>query len=203
VIVLLGYGVWHLMAPSGDNSQQVPPAPVLNPPKPKPAPPPQPVATPEQTATPSPATSAVPPASTGAGPQAAATPPPAAGPRTPAVSAAPLPPPTAQAVPAAPAGSGQTFGMANANPRVVLRAHGPVRVTVKGPDGSTLLNRDLKAGDTYQVPNEPGITLATSDAGVLETDVDGKNLGPVGQPQQVLGRVSLEPDSLMDRFRTR
>ena len=62
VILLLGYGAWHLMAPSGDSSQQVPPPPVLNPPKPKPKPAPQPVVAPAQTATPSPATDAVPPA---------------------------------------------------------------------------------------------------------------------------------------------
>ena len=57
------------------------------------------------------------------------------------------------------------------------------------------------AGDTYQAPNEPGVTMATSDAGAVEVDVDGKNLGPVGQSQQILGRVSLEPESLMARFR--
>jgi cytoskeleton protein RodZ len=102
---------------------------------------------------------------------------------------------------AVPATSSQAFGGLNSSSRVVLRARGPVRVTVKGSDGSILLNRNLQAGDTYQAPNEPGITLATSDGGALEMDVDGKNLGTVGQPQQVLGRVSLEPDSLMERFR--
>src|SRR5438874_1408536 len=84
----VGYGLWHLMAPSGDSSQQVPEAPVLNPPKPKPAPPPQPVMAPAQEATPSPATDAVPPAAPAAGQQASATPPPAAGAKTPATSTA-------------------------------------------------------------------------------------------------------------------
>jgi len=88
----------------------------------------------------------------------------------------------------------------NTGSRVVLRARGPVRVTVKGPDGSILLNRNLQAGDIYQAPNEPGITLATSDAGALEVDLDGIALGRMGQPQQVLGRVSLDPQSLSDRF---
>lgn len=210
VLVLLVYGVWHLMAPSGDTSQQVPEAPVLNAPKPKPAPPPQAVVAPPQTATPSPATDAVPPAQPNGGQQAAATPPPAAGAKTPATSTAQMaappgsqPGPSQAAVPQAAPGSAQVFGAASSggHARVLLRAHGPVRVTVKGPDGSTLLNRDLAAGDIYEAPDEPGVTLATSDAGALEVDVDGKNLGPVGQSQQVLGRVSLEPDSLMDRFR--
>jgi cytoskeleton protein RodZ len=209
VILLLGYGVWHLMAPSGDSSQQVPPPPVLNPPKPKPKPAPQPIVAPAQTATPSPAADAVPPAPAASAPgqQAAAAPPPAAGAKTPATSTAqmaapptsqPANPPATQA--AVPAGSSQAFGAANTNSRVVLRARGPVRVTVKGSDGSILLNRDLQAGDTYQAPNEPGITLATSDAGALEVDLDGTALGRMGTPQQVLGRVSLDPQSLADRF---
>ena len=209
VVILLGYGLWQLMAPSGDTSQQVPEAPVLNPPKPKPAPAPQAVVAPAQEATPSPATDAVPPTNPSGPPgqQASAMPPPAAGAKTPATSttqmAAPPVTPTPATSPAAvPAvgGAAQVFGSGGAS-RVVLRAHSPVRVTVKGADGSTLLNRDLAAGDIDQAPNEPGVTLAISDAGAVEVDVDGKNLGPVGQPQQVLGRVSLEPESLMDRFR--
>jgi cytoskeleton protein RodZ len=216
VILLLGYGVWHLMAPSGDSGQQVPEAPVLTPPKPKPAPAPQAVVAPPQEATPSPAADAVPataaPATSGApGQQASALPPPAAGAKTPATSMTQMaaPPGTASAaaqtaaVPVATAPSQtapQSFG-GNGNSRVVLRARSPVRVTVKGPDGSILLNRDLGPGDSYQPPNIPGVTMATSDGGALEMDVDGKNLGVVGQPQQVLGRVSLEPESLMDRFR--
>ena len=212
VVILLGYGLWQLMAPSGDTSQQVPEAPVLNPPKPKPAPAPQAVVAPTQEATPSPATDAVPPTNATAAPGAAgasALPPPAAGAKTPATSTAQMaaPPGTQTAAPTAPqaavpavGGAAQVFGSGGAS-RVVVRAHGPVRVTVKGPDGSILLNRDLAAGDIYQAPNDPGVTLATSDAGALEVDVDGKNLGPVGQAQQVLGRVSLEPESLMDRFR--
>ena len=116
-------------------------------------------------------------------------------------------PPTMQpgapqaAAPAASTAPAQSFGSANSNSRVVLRARGPVRVTVKGPDGSTLLNRDLQAGDSYQAPNEPGVTMATSDGGALEIDLDGVTLGRVGQPQQVLGRVSLDPQSLTDRFK--
>lgn len=217
VVLLIGYGVWQLMAPSGDTNQQVPEAPVLNPPKPKPAPAPKPVVAPAQEAMPSPATDTVPPTTPPGAPgqQASALPPPAAGAKTPAPTTqiAPVAAPQAApqmsapqvstiqaAVPPTAARPGQTFGGGGPT-RVVLRAHGPVRVTVKRPDGSILLNRDLAAGDTYQPPNEPGVTMATNDAGAVEVDVDGKNLGPVGLSQQVLGRVSLEPESLMDRFR--
>jgi cytoskeleton protein RodZ len=83
---------------------------------------------------------------------------------------------------------------------VILRARADTRVTVRGPDNQFLLNRDLKTGDSYQVPDMPGITMATSNAGAVEMDLDGIALGRAGAPQQVLGRVSLDPQSLTDRF---
>ena len=80
---------------------------------------------------------------------------------------------------------------------------GPLRSKPLSSRGQILLNRDLKAGDSYQVPEMPGITMATNDAGAVEVDVDGVALGRAGQPQQILGRVSLDPQSLADRFNNR
>ena len=227
VVVLLGVGVWHLLAPGGDANQPVPPAPVLNPPKLAVAPPPQPIVAPEQSATPSPATDSV-PAEDPSEQTATATPPPAAGPATPAQAArgqtaapapgvpapsAPAAAPTAQTATAAPTPAttaetaaapegGRTYGQQNANPRVVLRARADTRLTVRGEDGTIYINRDLKAGDTYQVPNTSGLTMATSNGAAVEVDLDGVALGRAGQ-EQVLGRVSLDPQSLVDRFNRR
>src|SRR5579863_478777 len=94
VLILLGWGAWHLLSPGLNSNQPVPPAPVLNPPKPAAAPKSAPVV-PVQTAVPSPAAN---PASSVAGTSpaaptiagdATATPPPATGAKTPAIS---LPP---------------------------------------------------------------------------------------------------------------
>lgn len=214
VVVLLGYGVWHLLGSGGESSQPVPPPPNLNPPHRAAAPRPAPVVIPDQAATVSPAASEAAPADA-----ASATPPPAAGPKSPATQMAAAPAPVAAqkpsqpvaqatgqaAIPSGPAvpavpGSGQVYGAQNSNPRVVLRARGDTRVTVKSEDGTLYLNRDLKAGDTYQVPNQPGLIMATSNAAAVEVVVDGAALGRAGQPQQILGRVSLDPASLADRF---
>jgi cytoskeleton protein RodZ len=205
VVLLLGYGVWHLLAGGRETAQTVPPAPILNPPKPAAPPKPAPVIVPTQSATPSPATDTVP----APGQQASAMPPPAAGAKTPATQSAPISAasptatPNQAAVPAVPNNGSQVFGALNRNARVILRARGDTRVTVRGPEGQFLLNRDLKAGDSYQVPEMPGITMATNDAGAVEVDVDGVALGRAGQPQQILGRVSLDPQSLADRFNNR
>lgn len=207
VVILIGWGAWHLFSTGTSSNQPVPPAPVLNPPKP-PAPKPAPAPV-QEAATPSPAANAP---DAAASQEPVATPPPAAGAKTPATS---LPPanaastasPTAApasnaAVPAVPAsnGAGTVYGSLNQNPRVILRARGDVRVTVKNAEGQMILNRDLKSGDSYQVPNSPGVTMATNNAGAVEMDLDGIALGRAGAPQQILGKVSLDPQSLSDRF---
>jgi cytoskeleton protein RodZ len=217
VLILLGWGAWHLLSPGLNSNQPVPPAPVLNPPKPAAPPKPAPV----ETATPSPVTNAAPPlagasASSSTPGQEAATPPPAAGAKTPAIS---LPPvnaansassiaprsntvaaPRSDTASAPTNGAGAVYGIGNLNPRVILRARGDVRITVKTADGETVLNRDLKSGDSYQVPNVPGMTMATDNGGDVELDLDGIALGRAGLPEQILGRVSLDPQALADRF---
>jgi len=206
VVILLGWGAWHLFSSNTSSNQPVPPAPVLNPPKPAPAPAPKPAPAAE-TAMPSQAAGNAPPAAP-AGQDASATPPPAAGAKTPATSLPPAntaaPASTPAAGPALPApainGAGTVYGALNQNPRVILRARGDVRVTVKNAEGQMILNRDLKSGDSYQVPNTPGTVMATNNAGAVEMDLDGITLGRAGAAQQVLGKVSLDPQSLADRF---
>jgi cytoskeleton protein RodZ len=108
--------------------------------------------------------------------------------------------PQAQALPA----SAQVFGEQNrASSRIALRATGATRITVRGADGRLYINRDLSPGEVYYVPNLPGLNLALSNAGAVEATLDGKVLGPIGQENQVVGRVSLDPQSLVDRFNVR
>jgi len=190
VVLLLGYGAWHLFS-SGSTQVAVPPPPSLNPPKAaavKPAP------APAQTASAAPATPA-PPAKSPASAVA-----PSASMSSLPASTQTKPPTTDNAVSTIGASGGTVYGEQNRNPRVVLKARTDTRITVRGEDGTLYLNRDLKAGDTYMVPNLPGLSLATSNAGAIEVALDGQVLGPVGQSQEILGRVSLDPQSLVDRF---
>jgi hypothetical protein len=124
----------------------------------------------------------------------------------PVPAARPAPPPDQAAAPAPDsppaAEGGRTYGQQNLNPRVVLRARADTRLSVRGEDGTMYINRDLKAGDVYQVPNTPGLTMATTNGAAVEVDLDGVALGRAGQ-EQVLGRVSLDPQSLVDRFNRR
>jgi cytoskeleton protein RodZ len=199
VVLLLGYGAWHLFS-TGSTQVAVPPPPSLNPPKvaaakPAPAPP-----APTQTASSvpaAPAPSTKPAASTVASTASMSSVP---APNSAQASTQTKPPTTDNAVSTIGTTGGTVYGEQNRNPRVVLKAKTDTRITVRGEDGSLYLNRDLKAGDSYMVPNLPGLSLATSNAGAIEVDLDGQALGPVGQPQEILGRVSLDPQSLVDRF---
>ena len=196
VALLLIFGIWHLLSSGGDDNQPVPPAPVLAQPQ-APAPP-APVVIPAQTATPLPAINNA----TIANPGQAATPPPAAGPATPATAGTTGS--NQASVPVVPPGNiSQVYGAQNRGARVVLRARNDTRITVRAEDGTLYMNRDLKAGDTYQVPNTPGLFMAIKDGASVEVLLDGLSLGRAGQTQQVLGRVALDPQSLVDRFNSR
>jgi cytoskeleton protein RodZ len=207
----LVYGVWHLVS-AGPTPQTVPPPPALSPSRPRIAavakptpPPPQPATATGNSAVPTPTTG------TEVAPTPAPPKPNSGSLTTGSVAAAPTqgvakPNSAVPALPkvaVAPSGSGQVYGSLNQNPRVVLRVRGDVRLTVKGDDGKLYLNRDLKAGESYQVPNITGLSLATSDAGAVDVMVDGRDMGKVGQNQEILGRVALDPSSLADRFNSR
>ncbi|HEX4371481.1 MAG TPA: RodZ domain-containing protein [Rhizomicrobium sp.] len=195
VVLLLGYGAWHLFS-SGSTQVAVPPPPSLNPPKTAAAKPAPAAPAPTQTASAGPVTPApsTKPAASAAAPSASMSSLPAP------ASTQTKPPVPDNAVSTIGASGGTVYGEQNRNPRVVLKARTDTRITVRGEDGSLYLNRDLKAGDTYMVPNLPGLSLATSNAGAIEVALDGQVLGPVGQGQEILGRVSLDPQSLVDRF---
>jgi len=196
--IALLWGIWHIFFSARDTAPPVPAPPSLTPT----------IARTEIRAVPPPADTAGPSVTTPL-PAAPAAAPAAAVPTANKPNAAP-PAPSAQAgaVPAVPGAqsvsSNKVFGQQNpGSSRVVLRARGGTRITVKGPDGKLWINRDLAPGEVYYVPNLPGLSLAVANAGAVEADLDGKPLGRVGQENQVLGRVSLDPQSLTDRFNGR
>ena len=200
VILALLYGVWHIFFNSGDTTPPVPPPPSLARVTETPAPAPTPApadATPEAPEAAAPATPApapVTPAPQATSPVAVATP--QAAPPSPANR------PEA-AVPALPPNAPQNLGQQTRDTRVILRARGNTPITVTARDGRVLLNRDLNPGEIYYVPNQAGLTMALSNAGAIDVDLDGAQMGRVGGVGQVVGRVSLDPQSLVDRYNSR
>jgi cytoskeleton protein RodZ len=202
VVLAVGYGVWHLLS-AGSAPQAVPPPPSLAPPKAAAvATPPAPAAA-EQAATPSPAIDSSAAADAPVPPPAASAAAPVA---TPQPSATPSPAQTEAAAPPAAATSDTAsaapivYGKSNNNPRVVLKARNDTHITVRGANGTVYINRNLKTGDTYQLPNAVGLTLSTTDAGAVELDLDGQAIGVAGGVQQNAENVSLDPQAIVDRF---
>lgn len=88
------------------------------------------------------------------------------------------------------------YGEGNIDSRIMLRAVGDSWVQVRAADETLLMTRIMRPGDSYRVPNQPGLKLMTGNAGVLEIFVDGQPAPMLGPPGSVKRNVALEPDRL-------
>ena len=60
-----------------------------------------------------------------------------------------------------------------------------------------LVTRLLKAGESYAVPDRPGLAMRTGNAGGLAIIVDGNPAPPIGPMGGVRRNVALDPQALM------
>jgi len=95
---------------------------------------------------------------------------------------------------------GRVFGIRNKDPRIVVRVHQLVRVLVQGPDGTVFINRVLRPGDTYRVPNYVGLMLTTSNGGAVELVLDGTSMGFASPKGEMADAISLDPQAVADRY---
>lgn len=109
-----------------------------------------------------------------------------------AALAPPLPVPVPTPVPVAIAPPAPVPVAAPVNTRVVLHAKTGGWVQVRERQGQVLLNRVLRAGETWPVPMRPQLLLTTSNASAMELLVDGVAGPPLGTGFK--RDVSLDPD---------
>jgi cytoskeleton protein RodZ len=100
----------------------------------------------------------------------------------------------------APLPLGERYGEQNRNSRVTLRVHRPTRVAVLGARHHVWINRILRAGDTYRVPNLRGLTLSASDAGAVEVILDDNTVGFAGTDGAPAKGLPLQPQSIISRY---
>jgi len=113
-----------------------------------------------------------------------APPPPVAEPPAPAPApvAAPPPPPPLRLDPD--------------RPRIVIRAKGESWVQIRDNAANRVItDRVLRAGETIEIPNRPGIVLTTGKAENLDLLLDGQEMDAFGGPG-VRRNIALEPDRL-------
>jgi cytoskeleton protein RodZ len=176
VLVLVGYGLWYRhTAQVAQMAAQIPSiptelAPLAVPPKPPaavPAPKPTPpAAISSQTAA---ASSAQPPAS-----QTAALPAPS--PAAPAAAPPALPAATPAATPAA---------------QRTIEATGDSWVQVQDSSGAILFSKTLHAGESWPVPNLPGLVMTAGNAGATLIADNGAKGAPLGPDGTVIRKYAL------------
>jgi cytoskeleton protein RodZ len=102
------------------------------------------------------------------------------------------------AEPTVAAQEGKVIGQDHADSRILLKAIGDdCWVQVRELDGQLLLSRLLRRGDSYMVPNRPGLTLMVGNAGALDILVDGKKAPNLGNAGQVRRDIKLDADKLL------
>jgi cytoskeleton protein RodZ len=69
---------------------------------------------------------------------------------------------------------------------------------VKDRSGATLLNRVVKAGETWLVPPRADLLLTTGNAGGTDIVVNGATTPSLGGNGVVRRDLSLEPDQIKD-----
>jgi cytoskeleton protein RodZ len=123
------------------------------------------------------------------------------------------PPSAAPAVPSAPVPlpAGPTAGLRAEEPhaygaidgtaRIVIRATSESWIQIRSTDQAPLFTRTLKAGESYLVPDRPGVSMRTGNAGGLEITVDGKPTASIG-PNGAIRTIPLEPQALLAKAAT-
>ncbi len=127
--------------------------------------------------------------------------PPAASPAvSPSSAAAAVAPPAFQPSPVAAAQPATVAAAAEApkptGPRILLRAKTDAWMQVRERGGQVLLNRVLRSGETWPVPDRPSLLLTTGNAGGTELVVDGTTTTALGGEGAVRRDLPLDPDAI-------
>lgn len=82
--------------------------------------------------------------------------------------------------------------------RIVVRAKAEAWVQVRDKQGTVLLNRTFRAGETWPVPNKPGLLITLGNSGGTDILVDGLVAPSLGTDGSVKRDVPLDADQLRD-----
>ncbi|MCW3472954.1 helix-turn-helix domain-containing protein [Limobrevibacterium gyesilva] len=113
------------------------------------------------------------------------------------ITPAPAAPP-ASPLAASPSGVGPGALPAPDGTRIVLRARADAWLQVRDRQGSVLLNRVMRNGETWPVPTKGQLLLTTGNAGGTEVLVDGIVTASLGNDGAVRRDLPLDPDLIRD-----
>ena len=86
--------------------------------------------------------------------------------------------------------------------RVVLRALEPTYVRIKDTRAGSqvLVERVMNAGETFHAPDRAGLLMQTGNAGGLQVEVDGRNVGVLGKRGEVITRIPVDASYFLERL---
>lgn len=80
--------------------------------------------------------------------------------------------------------------------RIKLRAIGDATVQIFDAFGKLIAERTIAKGEAFFVPDKAGYTLATSNAGALHVQIDGRELAPLGEQEEAMHNIPLNAEIL-------
>ncbi len=83
--------------------------------------------------------------------------------------------------------------------RIVLEASQKSWVQISDSSGKVVYKKVMAAGEQFFVPDQPGMTMVTSNAGGLNILVDGAAVASFGKPGEIVRGIQLEADDLKKR----
>lgn len=76
--------------------------------------------------------------------------------------------------------------------KITLKAKEPAWIEIRGEDGQVIFMKVLKNGEVYVMPEKPGVTINTGNAGGIDIFVGDAQLPPLGARGEVKRGIRLE-----------
>ncbi|MDP2206360.1 MAG: DUF4115 domain-containing protein [Alphaproteobacteria bacterium] len=93
----------------------------------------------------------------------------------------------------------QVINVKRGKTRVVIEASQKSWVQISDSSGKVVYKKVMAQGEQFFVPDQPGMTLVTSNAGGLNIVVDGVQAQSLGRSGEILRGVALNPEELKKR----
>jgi len=90
--------------------------------------------------------------------------------------------------------NGKAYGTQNRDGRIVYVIRRPTHLTVIGGGKDQLIDRDLKKGDSYRLPNRSDLAVSAGDSGALDVILDDKYIGRAGPDGSRLEGFNVTPE---------
>jgi cytoskeleton protein RodZ len=82
--------------------------------------------------------------------------------------------------------------------KVVIRANRDSWIEIRDKDDAVVLQRVLRQGETFNVPDQKGLVMTTGNAGGIVIELEGRSLQALGSLGVVKRGIKLDPTALSD-----